>query len=252
MRSRARCGGFTYLGLIILVAIIGLVGAAALKVGALLQRAAAEEELLEIGAAFSEALRSYAAATPPGQPQQPPNLEALLKDPRSPAIRRHLRKVFVDPLTGKAEWGIMYIGDKTGVLGVYSRSAAKPLKIANFDARFPNFLNKQHIYDWKFTATGQVLAAPQKKLAAPAVPPLVPPPAAAAALPAPPADAPPPAPAEPSPPAEPAPAAEPAAPAEGEPKAEEPKPAEPAEGEPKAEEPKPAEPKPEGGNPVAN
>ena len=52
MSARAQQAGFTYLVLIILVAIIGMVGAASLKIGALLQRAAAEEELLDIGAAF--------------------------------------------------------------------------------------------------------------------------------------------------------------------------------------------------------
>jgi type II secretory pathway pseudopilin PulG len=147
--------GFTYLGLIILVTIIGLVGAATIKVDALLRRAAAEEELLETGAAFSEALRSYASVTPRGQPTQPPTLNDLLKDRRFPEVRRHLRKVFVDPMTGKAQWGIVYAGDHTGVLAVYSLSDARPLKIANFDARFQGFENKDHISDWKFTASGQ-------------------------------------------------------------------------------------------------
>jgi len=147
--------GFTYLGLVILLAIIGLVGAAAVKVDALLARAAAEEELLEAGAAFSAALDSYAAATPPGRPQQPPTLQDLLKDTRFPTIRRHLRKIFVDPISGKTEWGITYVGDKTGVIGVYSLSQGQPLKQANFDERFPNFENKTHYADWKFTANGQ-------------------------------------------------------------------------------------------------
>lgn len=146
MRQR----GFTYLGLIILVAILGLVGAASLKATALLQRAAAEEELLETGAAFSDALASYAAVTPQGQPLQPPTLQELLRDPRSPTVRRHLRKVFVDPMTGKAEWGVMYLGDKVGVIGVYSLSDARPLKIANFDTRFLNMENREKISDWKF------------------------------------------------------------------------------------------------------
>jgi type II secretory pathway pseudopilin PulG len=240
MRSRARAGGFTYLGLVILVAIIGLVGAAGLKVGSLLQRAAAEQELLEIGAAFSEALRSYAEATPQGQPQQPPNLEALLKDPRFPSVRRHLRKVFVDPLTGKAEWGVMYIGDKTGVIGVYSLSSAQPLKVANFDARFRNFDNKKKISDWKFVATGQVVVGaraagtPVTPPPAPLVPPAAPVAPAPEPAPAPPAE-PPPEPAEPPPaPAEKVPPAE----DEGEPKPVEPKPVEP----------KPVEPKPESEN----
>lgn len=162
-RRARREGGFTYLGLVILVTVIGLVGAATLKVDALLRRAAAEEELLETGAAFSEALRTYADATPKGQPRQPPSLQELLKDPRVPGVRRHLRKIFIDPLTGKAEWGIVWAnpGDRRGVLAVYSLSAAKPLKVANFDARFTGFENRQHISDWKFAATGQVLVEGQ-------------------------------------------------------------------------------------------
>ena len=147
--------GFTYLGVIILLAIIGLVGAAALKVDALLARAAAEQELLEEGAAFSAALDSYAAATPQGAPTQPPTMQDLLKDNRFPNVKRHLRKIFVDPISGKAEWGITYAGDKIGVIGIYSLSQAQPLKQANFDERFQNFENKAHYADWKFVANGQ-------------------------------------------------------------------------------------------------
>lgn len=141
--------------MVFFVAMLGLVGAATLKVDTLLRRAAAEQDLLEIGAEFSEALRSYAAATPRGYPTAPPTLQDLLKDPRFPGTRRHLRKIFVDPVTGKDEWGIVYQGDKVGVLAVYSLSQAQPLKLANFDARFLNFENKEHLSEWKFTATGQ-------------------------------------------------------------------------------------------------
>jgi type II secretory pathway pseudopilin PulG len=171
-RSSGREDGFTYVGLIVLVTIIGLVGAATLKADALLRRAAAEEELLEIGAAFSAALTSYAEATPRGQPQQPPSLEELLRDPRFPGTRRHLRKIFVDPITGKAEWGIVWLnkgggtgfggnGGGTGVLAVYSLSQSKPLKQANFDGRFQSLENREHIADWKFAATGQGVAQGQ-------------------------------------------------------------------------------------------
>ena len=155
-------GGFTYLGLIILVSVIGMVGAATLKIGALIQRAQAEEELLDIGAAFSAALQSYAQATPTGQPLQPPSLQELLKDPRTPALRRHLRKIFVDPVTGSTEWGIVYLADKLGVVAIYSRSPARPLKVGNFDARFVGFDGKPHLSDWKFIAgaIAPVLPAP--------------------------------------------------------------------------------------------
>lgn len=158
MKAR-RQAGFTYLGLIIFVAIIGLVGAATLKIGSLLQRAAAEEELLEIGAAFSAALDSYAAATPRGASPYPPSLAELLKDPRSPAVRRHLRKVYVDPLTGKAEWGIVYLGGgETGIIAIHSLSTARPLKIANFDSRFKGLDNKEMISEWRFSAGERSLA----------------------------------------------------------------------------------------------
>jgi type II secretory pathway pseudopilin PulG len=197
---RGRQAGFTYLGLIIFVTIIGLVGAATLKIGALLQRAAAEEELLDIGAAFSAALDSYAAATPQGASPYPPSLKELLKDPRVPGVRRHLRKIFVDPLTGKAEWGVVYLGEgTTGVVAVHSLSTAKPLKVANFDSRFAGLDNADTISAWRFKARDPALGQapgqmqpqpqpqPQLQPAAPAAQPVLP------DLPAaPPADAPPP------------------------------------------------------------
>ncbi|WP_313631736.1 type II secretion system protein [Massilia timonae] len=214
MKAR-RQAGFTYLGLIIFVAIIGLVGAATLKIGALLQRAAAEEELLEIGAAFSAALDSYAAATPRGGSPYPPSLAELLKDPRSPAVRRHLRKVYVDPLTGKAEWGIVYLGSgETGVVAIHSLSTARPLKIANFDSRFKGLDNKEMISEWRFSAGERSLApaVPTTQSGGPGAPPepSVQEPAPAVA---PPPSAPAPAPAleaEPEPEPEPEPESEPA------------------------------------------
>lgn len=154
-----RQGGFTYLGLVIFVAIVGMVGAATLKIGSLLQRAAAEEELLAIGAAFGAALDSYAAATPRGASPYPPSMQELLKDPRFPTVRRHLRKVFVDPLTGKAEWGIVFLGGgQTGIVAIHSLSQAQPLKIANFDSRFKGLEGKDSIAEWRFTASDRSLA----------------------------------------------------------------------------------------------
>lgn len=226
-------GGFTYVGLMILVAMIGLVAAATLKAGSLFQRAAKEKELLEIGAQFSEALRSYARATPAGSPTQPPSLKELLRDPRFPNPRRHLRKIFVDPITGKAEWGVVYLRDKAGVLAVYSLSDSAPLKIANFDLRFQNMDGKERISDWKFAMAGgdalnPSLLAPSSTAGAPSL--FAPAPGSAAGgeapkpAPPPPVTVPPPT-ANPGAPASPAPGAEESstnAPKADEPKAEEP------------------------------
>jgi len=167
-----RAGGFTYLSVIIVVAIIGLVAAASLKLGATIQRSRAEQQLLVIGAAFSDALQSYADATPAGELAQPPSLKELLRDPRFPTPRRHLRKIFVDPMTGKDEWGIVYLGTKTGVMAVYSLSDAKPVKIGNFPARFQSLVGKRKISEWRFVAAGPGnQGVPQAAPAAPPPPP---------------------------------------------------------------------------------
>ncbi len=259
--ARRNCGGFTYVSLVILVAIIGLIAATTVRLGVTLQRAQAERDLLHIGEQFSDALKSYAEATPAGQPQQPPTLQDLLKDPRVPGIRRHLRKIFVDPMTGKAEWGILYIGDNKGVLGIHSLSAAAPIKVGNFPSRFQAFNGKQKISDWVFTFDGQPPLPPGQQTLKPGQQPNLPnqpsqpnqpgqqnpptlfnppagQPATAPAPPAAPPAAPASEPADPAPPAEPAPAppAEPADPVEPAASEESADPAEP----PPAEAPPPA------------
>ncbi|WP_402720527.1 type II secretion system protein [Janthinobacterium rivuli] len=181
-RPARRQRGFTYLGLIIVVAILGLVGAAGLKMGSLLQRQAAEQELLDIGAQFVDALQSYAGATPAGQPQQPPTLAALLRDPRFPQVRRHLRKLYVDPITGRAEWGLLYQPGSQGIIGVHSLSSSAPLKVGNFDARFTGFEGRSRLSEWQFVAGEPVPPAglPLAPADAAAPPALFPPPQAVA------------------------------------------------------------------------
>ncbi|WP_199754587.1 type II secretion system protein [Pseudoduganella lurida] len=213
-------GGFTYVGLIILVAIVALVAATTLRVGVTLQRAQAERDLLQIGEQFSNALKSYAAATPAGQPQQPNTLQDLLKDPRFPGTRRHLRKIFVDPMTGRAEWGVIYIAENKGVLGIHSLSAAPPIKISNFPQRFLSFDNRKKISDWVFTPDGReprppALVKPGQSTPSPAGPggaTLVPSPIAPAVPPKPAENAAPAEPPAPETPQEPEPAANPAHP----------------------------------------
>ncbi|MEC5217694.1 type II secretory pathway pseudopilin PulG [Actimicrobium sp. GrIS 1.19] len=175
-----RAAGFAYLSLIILVAIIGIASAASLQVGGLLGRRAAEEELLDIGAEFRAALISYAATTPAGQMTMPQTLQDLIKDPRYPNVRRHLRKLYVDPITGVEGWGTLTAPSAAGVgiVGVYSLSTAAPIKVGNFDEPFKHFQNKTSYQDWKFMAQSETDLAESGALAAPAAaPPVAAPPA---------------------------------------------------------------------------
>ncbi|HYD82009.1 MAG TPA: type II secretion system protein [Paucimonas sp.] len=142
--------GFTYLGLLILIAVIGVSAAATLQVGAVLQRRAAEDELLAIGEEFRNALISYATATPAGQKRYPNSLEDLLRDPRYPGVRRHLRHIYPDPLTGKEEWGMVRAADGSGIVGFYSLCEGRPIKIGNFAPPFHEFEGKALYRDWLF------------------------------------------------------------------------------------------------------
>jgi type II secretory pathway pseudopilin PulG len=145
-----RSDGFTYIGLLIMIAIISLAATATLQVGAIQERRAAEEELLEIGAEYGQALASYATASPPGQKRSPSTLQDLLRDRRFPVPRRHLRKIYPDPITGKEEWGLVMAPDNSGIIGIYSLSNAQPIKIANFETPNENFAKKTSYRFWVF------------------------------------------------------------------------------------------------------
>ena len=141
--------GFTYIGLLILLAIISIGATATVQLGAITQRRSAEDELLHIGRTFRAALASYQSSTPGGMPRLPKELIDLTKDPRQPVLRRHLRHIPIDPITGKAEWGV--IRAKDGFIeGIHSLSDARPIKIANFEADFAALEGSEKYSDWEF------------------------------------------------------------------------------------------------------
>jgi type II secretory pathway pseudopilin PulG len=147
---RREQGGFTYLTVLFIVAILG--GGLAL-VGQMWQTVAKREkeaELLFIGHQYRKAIERYFLSGP--QRQYPRTLEELLKDPRRPGAERYLRKLYPDPVTGAAEWGLVKAPDG-GILGVHSLSTDKPLKLAGFKLRDAGFERAQTYADWKFIHT---------------------------------------------------------------------------------------------------
>ncbi len=134
--------GFAYLALLVVVAVIGVVSSGALLAGRVMARHVAEDELLFIGGQFRQAFQAYHDATPIGQPRYPKRIEDLLLDPRFGSPRRYLRKIFVDPLTGKASWGLVSAPDG-GVLGVYSLAEETPIRMADFPDAWANLKGKR-------------------------------------------------------------------------------------------------------------
>lgn len=129
--------GFTYIGILIAVAFFGLASVGSARLLAATERVEREAELLFIGHQFRQAIKSY-VQTGPRAGQYPATLEDLLLDRRYPTTRRHLRRLFVDPITGKADWGLV-LAPEGGIMGVHSLSEREPLKRANFDLEDAEF-----------------------------------------------------------------------------------------------------------------
>lgn len=160
-----RSQGFTYIGLLILVALIAMAATATVQLGVVVQRRDAERELLYVGEQFQRALFAYASRTPGGMPRLPKELADLVRDPRQPSIVvRHLRRLPVDPMTGKAEWGVVRTPDGF-ITGVHSLFEARPIKVGNFDATFAHFEGAGSYKDWIFglDATPRVRNRPAGK-----------------------------------------------------------------------------------------
>jgi type II secretory pathway pseudopilin PulG len=145
-------GGYAYLALMISIAIIGVAAAAEVQLGAIYERRMAEKELLFVGGEFQRALLDYATASPLGQATQPRTLDDLLRDPRYPNVVRHLRKLYADPMTGKADWVLVKSPDGQTIVGIHSSSKARPIQIAHFPLEFQGFNDKRSYEDWVFVA----------------------------------------------------------------------------------------------------
>lgn len=150
--------GYAYIALLIGIAIVGVAAAATIQLGALYQRRMAEKALLEVGGAFQRALLSYADATPAGLPRQPRTLEDLVRDPRYPNPVRYLRRVYADPLTGKADWVLVRSPDGQTIVGIHSASRARPIQLKLFPEEFRGFENRRSYTQWVFVARRPLLA----------------------------------------------------------------------------------------------
>ena len=142
MRER----GFSYLGVLFVVALMGILLGAAGEVWHTQAMREREAELLFVGDQYRKAITRYHAA---GGGVYPRELADLLKDSRRPDTQRYLRKLYADPVTGKNEWGLLKSADG-GILGVHSLSAAKPFKLSGFRQEYAGFEGRQKYSDWQF------------------------------------------------------------------------------------------------------
>ena len=150
---RRQCAGFTYIGILIAVAVTGIMLAGAGSLWSTAAQRDREVDLLRIGHEFRQAIERYYIAGHDGVHSYPPTLEDLVEDSSGVITRRYLRRIYRDPMTGAADWRIVASVDG-GIAGVYSSSQARPMKQANFEPADRGFGGVQCYCDWKFVYSG--------------------------------------------------------------------------------------------------
>ena len=151
--------GFTYVALLIAVATIGAGAAAFGELWSQSERREKERELLFIGNQFREAVRRYYDASPGVVKSYPQHLDDLLADRRFPIPRRHLRRMFRDPTTGKAEWAPIE-SPQGGIMGVRSLSQAEPLKTGGFEGADASLVGAARYSEWRFIYIASLPGSP--------------------------------------------------------------------------------------------
>jgi type II secretory pathway pseudopilin PulG len=165
---RGAQAGFGFLTVLFLIILIGLALGQAGTLWSTQSTRIKEADLLWVGEQYRSAIAAYYEASSGAAKTWPRKLDDLVLDPRQPTIRRYLRRLYPDPVSGKQDWGLITDPETQGIRGVYSRAAGKPLKLSGFPKKEADFENAKTYSDWRFEAKPEQAAL--GPVAAPAAP----------------------------------------------------------------------------------
>lgn len=117
--------GFTYLYALLLVAVSGAALAAFAEASSHAREREKLAELRWVGGQFRQAIGLYYERSPGAVKRFPERLEDLLEDKRFLTTPRYLRQMYMDPLTGRADWETVS-APGGGIMGVRSRALPEP------------------------------------------------------------------------------------------------------------------------------
>lgn len=149
LQSRWSSRGFTYLGILFAVVVLGFALATAGTLWSVAARRDREALLLWTGRQYQRAIASYYLKGPGGVRRYPQSLEELLEDRRGPILLRHLRVLYPDPMTGNADWDLQRLADGS-ITGVRSTAQGRPIKQAGFRPEQAAFEGSGCYCDWAF------------------------------------------------------------------------------------------------------
>lgn len=108
-----------------------------------------EAELLRVGNEFVRAIAAYYESSPGSVKTLPATLQDLEEDRRFVSVRRHIRRLYGDPMTGGRDWQLVRRPDGS-IQGLYSSSEMTPVRTAAVDLGGVQLPEANHYSDWKF------------------------------------------------------------------------------------------------------
>ncbi|MDP9124206.1 MAG: hypothetical protein M3N82_06350, partial [Pseudomonadota bacterium] len=157
--ARARSRGFTFLGLLFLIAVMGVLAGVAATTWTFTSQRDKELDLLFVGQEYRSAIQRYAKAHARTPQPYPATLAQLLGGDDRLVPVRYLRRLYRDPITGGAEWGLVRTPEG-GITGVFSLSERAPVRTAARHGQTGgiDFDHARTYRDWVFDA--RVASAP--------------------------------------------------------------------------------------------
>jgi len=145
--ARRGARGFTYLGLLVLVALIGLMLSAASEVVSTVAQREREAQLLWVRHEYRAAIGRFWIRNH----KFPQMLEELVGSaPDAPIQVRYIRRLYPDPMTNAVDW-VLVKAPNDAIMGIASSSTRAPLKTGHFDDADQDFADAKAYSDWQFT-----------------------------------------------------------------------------------------------------
>ncbi len=149
--KRRASRGFALVAVLLVVVAVSLAASAAVQRPQTQMKREREAQLKFVGEQYARAIAGYYTALPQAK-QYPQRLEDLLEDRRFVSIKRHLRRLYPDPMTGRADWELLMQDGR--IVGLHSRSRVPTLK------QIDGVTVPTTYADWRFAAatitTGKV------------------------------------------------------------------------------------------------
>ncbi|MDP2229027.1 MAG: hypothetical protein Q8J78_16305 [Moraxellaceae bacterium] len=145
--------GVTYLWMLFLVFLIALGLGKSLEVYSAQIQREKEAELLLVGRLYRDAIKAYYLSSPGSVRKYPERLDDLLRDPRHLTLRRYIRQLYPDPVSGEAFEVV--VAPEGGIKGVHSPSAKLAFKEANFPVGMRSSKTPPQYRDWVFFYDGE-------------------------------------------------------------------------------------------------